>query len=324
MKDSQVLQPNKNHRNNIIMHMNIGLFIFFFLLGLFGGLLVWNAFVRVQLDALKIVANPYPSFSPAAYPEMNLKNFPDVSAQGIIVMDSDSHTVMYMKNPDVRFSPASTTKIMTAYVGLQYYDLENILTSWDAIDTEGDGLGLISGQRMRFGDLLYASLIASANDAAHTIATNYPGGVPAFLKRMNETAWSLHMYNTHYTDANGLDDDGDFTTPRDLLTIASVAMKDPIFRRIVATASTTISDFDKTRIYQLKSTNKLLGIDGVNGIKTGTTQEAGQVLVTSSTKQNHTVYLVLMRSGDRFADTKALLEFIWGNLHYRYMYPVLH
>lgn len=288
-----------------------------------GGIVAWDIFLHIQVDSEKVATNPYKNFIPADYPILASVLFPAISAQGAMIMDASSHVVLFMKNPDVRFSPASTTKIMTAYIGLEYYDLENVLTAWNAIDTEGDGLGLVSGERLTFGDLLYASLVPSANDAAYTIATNYPGGVAAFIKRMNEISWDLHMYNTSYVDPHGLDDDGDFTTPRDLLTITSIAMKDPIFRRIVSTKQVTITDLSKTHLYQLKSTNKLLGMYGINGVKTGTTQEAGQVLVTSFLDKGHTLYLVVMHSDDRFSDTLSLVRFIRENLSYQDMRPAL-
>jgi D-alanyl-D-alanine carboxypeptidase (penicillin-binding protein 5/6) len=223
---------------------------------------------------------------------------------------------LFAKNPELRFSPASTTKIMTALTALAYFKPSDILTVKTAT-SDGAVLGLQQGEKMTFENLLYALLLPSANDAALAISENYPGGESAFVNAMNENARKFNLFNTHYQDPAGLLDDGDYTTPVDLARLASVAIKNPEFVKIVSTKSRTIRDASGGgNVYALDNLNKLLGIDGVYGVKTGYTEEAGQVLVTSKLENGHTIILIVMSSDDRFLDTQRLLDLVSGNISY--------
>ncbi len=133
---------------------------------------------------------------------------------------------------------------------------------------------------------------------------------------MNEKAKILHLYNTHYADPIGLDDDGDYSTVIDMARLASYAITNPIFAQITSTKYKTISDLNFTRQYPLTNTNELLGIDGVIGIKTGTTEGAKEVLVTSAVENGHAYIIVVMDSNDRFGDTSKLINFIDNNVKY--------
>ncbi len=253
------------------------------------------------------------SISTTEYPILRTKILPEISAKGAVVMDSDSKVVLYSKNPDLRFSTASTAKIMTALTALSYFKPNDILTVGEATD-EGTLLGLKTGQQMTFRDILYGLLLPSANDVAFTIAQNY-SSTTDFVRQMNLNAVKLNLYNTHYQDPAGLEDDGDYTTPLDLARLASVAIKNPTFAKVVGTKQKTIADLSGTS-YQLNNLNKLLGFDGVDGVKTGTTEGAGQVLVTSKLEGNHTIIIVVMGSQDRFTDTEKLLSLVSDNITY--------
>ncbi len=249
------------------------------------------------------------------YPFVQKVEQPVISANAAIIVDADSQVILYSKNPQLRFSMASTTKIMTALTGLDYYALDAILTIKSS-GVEGSGLGLVPGDKFRFKDLLYAMMLPSANDAAQAIADNYPGGSDAFIKKMNDKAASLHLTKTHYADPSGLDDDGDYTTVVDLSRLASHAITHPVFTEITSTRYKTISDLSYMRTYPLANLNRLLGSEGVTGIKTGTTEGAGEVLVTSTVKNGHTYIIVVMQSQDRFTDTGILMDFIEENVQY--------
>ena len=249
------------------------------------------------------------------YPFVQAAQTPDISAKAAIIVDRDSQVTLYSKNPQLRFSMASTTKIMTALTALDYYKADDILTVQRS-NVPGSGLNLYAGEQFHFMDLMYAMLLPSANDAAQAIADNYPGGSAAFVKRMNEKAKSLHLANTHYADPTGLEDDGDYTTVVDLARLASYAISNPTFVQVTSSKYRTITTSNFARQYELTNLNKLLGIDGVTGIKTGTTEGAGEVLVTSTTKNGHTYIIIVMNSEDRFADTTSLLHFIDTNVRY--------
>jgi D-alanyl-D-alanine carboxypeptidase len=249
------------------------------------------------------------------YPFVQQVVLPQVSANAAIIVDADSQVILFSKNPELRFSMASTTKIMTALTGLDYYKLDDVLTV-QASGVEGSGLGLVPGDQFTFKDLLYAMMLPSANDAAQVIADNYPGGSEAFVKKMNEKATALSLSKTHFSDPSGLDDDGDYTTVVDLARLASHAISNATFVDITSTRYTTISNRSFTRQYPLTNLNRLLGTDGVTGIKTGTTEGAGEVLVTSTVKNGHTYIIVVMQSQNRFADTGVLMNFIEQNVQY--------
>lgn len=272
-------------------------------------------FLNSQTQNLQIAQNPFPKFSSAAYPIIDRSYIPQISAESAYVMETISRVPVFAKNPTIRLSPASTTKIMTALVALDYYKLSDVLTIQRSY-VEGSGLNLVKGEQFTFQSLLYAMMLPSANDAAYAIADNYPGGMNGFVAKMNQKAKELHLVDTHYQDSAGLLDDGDFTTAHDLAILASVAMSDPTFAKVVDTKNTVISSLDGKYVYPLANLNELLGLYGVIGVKTGYTDEAGQVLVTASRQNNHTFILVVMESVDRFADTEKLLQLIQNNVTY--------
>lgn len=260
------------------------------------------------------------TISIAQYPVFKSSITPDISAKAIVVMDNDSKVLLFSKNPNLLFSMASTTKIMTALVALDYYKMNDILTI-KTENLEGVNVGFKTGEKLFFEDILYAMLLPSGNDAALSLAQNYPGGEDAFVKKMNEKSKLLHLDNTNFADAIGLEDSRDYTTPFDLARLASLALENETFTKIVATKAMEISDVTGKNKYLLKNLNKLLGISGVNGIKTGYTDEAGQVLVTSKKEQNHTIIIVVMDSQDRFSDTVKLLNLVSENVNYLSIRP---
>jgi D-alanyl-D-alanine carboxypeptidase (penicillin-binding protein 5/6) len=239
---------------------------------------------------------------------------PNMSAQSAIVMDKDSQVILYAKNPTVKFSMASTTKLMTALVGLDYYHPDSILTI-KTPHVEGSNLGFYAGEQFTFQDLLYAMMLPSSNEAAYAVAENYPVGKAAFIEKMNDKAKQLHLQNTNYGDPAGLDDDQNFSTVVDLARLASIDLENPLLAHIVATKEHILIDRSGRQL-PIHSLNQLLGIDGINGVKTGTTEAAGEVLITSTVQNNHTYIIVVMRSDQRFVDTINLVHSLTNNVNY--------
>jgi serine-type D-Ala-D-Ala carboxypeptidase (penicillin-binding protein 5/6) len=268
--------------------------------------------MKVQEFPVKITNDQYPIFrSPINS---------NISAKAIVVMDKDSKVVLFSKNPKLLFSMASTTKIMTAITALDYFKMNDILTVKKE-KVEGVNVGFAVGEKLFFKDILYAMLLPSGNDAALAIAQNYPGGERAFVEKMNEKAKALHLVNTNFADSIGLEDSRDYATPLDLAQLTSVALENKTFAKIVATKNWEIADVAGVNKYSLTNLNQLLGIHGVNGVKTGYTTEAGQVLITSKKEGEHTLVIVVMDSQDRFSDTKELLNQISGNINYLSIHP---
>ncbi len=238
-----------------------------------------------------------------------------LSAQAIYVVDVPSAAVLLTKLPEEPRYPASTTKLMTALVARDSYPLDTFLTVTSEASTAGSVIGLEPGERLPLRDLLSAMLIQSGNDAAQVIADNYPGGETAFMQAMNQKATALHLNNSWFSNATGIDTGGHRSTARDLALLAREVMKDPLLSEIVGTRSETISDELQLRFHQLRNTNALLGSElGVIGIKTGTTEEAGEVLIAQFRDQGREVMIVVMGSQDRYADTRRIWQ--WIQDHY--------
>jgi len=260
--------------------------------------------------------NKTANFSLSSYPfKLNKENLREITAQAAIVMDDDSKVILFAKNENLRFSMASTTKIMTALTALDYYKLNDILTIKTS-NVEGSLVGFKTGENFFFQDLLYAMLLPSANDAAVAISQNYNGGELEFMKKMNEKAYAFNLFNTHFSDPTGLVNDGDYTTVIDLARLSSIAMKNNVLQKIVSTKYKTIANLEGTKTYSFENLNKLLGEYGVNGIKTGFTEEAGGILATSKIEKGHRLIIVVMKSEDRFSDTKKILDLVSGNITY--------
>lgn len=248
--------------------------------------------------------------------------FPILSAQAVLAVDEKSGVPLYEKNPDAPLLPASTTKIVTALVSLDFYNLDDVLIIGPGVKVEGQKMGLVVGEQIRAEDLLYGLLVYSANDAAVALAENYPGGYPAFIEAMNKKAKDLHMANSRFENPVGLDGNAQRSTARDLVRVTEVAMKDPVFAKIVGTKRIIVTDVTGSFKYDLKNLNILLGsVEGVNGVKTGWTESARENLVTSIERNGHTITIALLGSQDRFGETKELIDWIfasynWEEVHF--------
>lgn len=257
-------------------------------------------------------------------------SFPVISAQGAIAVDLGSGVPLYEKNPDLELLPASTTKIVTALVALDTYPLDQVLTVPKGANVDGQKMGLFVGEQMKVEDLLYGLLVYSANDAAMTLALNYPvssesgiSSYDAFIYSMNNKAQELSMNNSKFENPVGLDGLNQMTTARDLVRVSEVAMRNPIFSEIVGTKVTTVSDVSGKTVYHLENVNELLGVvPGVLGIKTGWTENARENLVTyvehdGQDGASHKVIIAILGSQDRFGETKELIDWIFSNYEWQ-------
>lgn len=256
-----------------------------------------------QLKPIPYLINPY------------LK--PDVSAEGIYILDIVSFTPILEKNAFAKFLPASTIKIITALTAYDIYSLDQILTVRRVI-AEGQKMDLAINEKMTFENLLYGILVHSANDAAYVLADNYQEGFDKFITAMNVKAEEIGMKNSSFKNPAGLDEISQYTTPYDLALASRQLLANKELAKIVSTKNITISDSDFTRFHTLKNVNKLLGeIPGIGGLKTGFTAEAGEHLISLYKKNGHEFLLVILKSQDRFEDTKAIVEWIDSNTAYQ-------
>jgi D-alanyl-D-alanine carboxypeptidase (penicillin-binding protein 5/6) len=238
---------------------------------------------------------------------------PDLTAQSALVIDYDSGSVLYQKNAQATHLPASTTKIMTALVTLDSYDLNQVLTVPE-LDYEGQDIKLQLGEQLTVENLLYALLVASANDAAETLAANYPGGRAAFIAAMNQKAQDLSLSNTHFVNPTGFDESGQYTTPFELIKLAKELLSQPLLAQIVATQKTEVYNLDRTIVHPVSNVNQLLGrVAGLKGVKTGWTTNAGECLTTYVERDGERIMTAVLGSGDRFGETKALIDWVYNN-----------
>ncbi len=237
---------------------------------------------------------------------------PELTAHGVFVMDLDSGLILYDKNPHLRLKPASLTKIMTSMVALDYFQEDDILKVKNGQNSIGNTAKLLKGDQLNASDMLYALLVPSGNDAAVTLAENYPGGYIAFLKRMNEKVTELGLKDTHFVNVSGIESPNHYTSAYDIAMISRSALTRLSFSNIVSTKSITLNSL-KGHKYPLASTNILLGRPDVLGVKTGWTPEAGECLVILVERDNHKVLISLLNSTDRFGEGKRLIDWTYKN-----------
>ena len=241
---------------------------------------------------------------------------PSLNSRIAVAYDRKSGNVIWGKQENKRTAMASTTKIMTAIVLLENSDLNQTITvSAKAAGTGGSRLGLKKNDKITIRDLLYGLMLKSGNDSAVAIAETVGGSVEGFAEMMNAKAKELGLENTHYVTPHGLDNPEHYTTAYELAKLADYALKNDTFAKVVNTKNytVTINGYPKN----ISNTNELLGyLDGVNGVKTGFTNNAGRCLVTSVNRNNFEIITVVLQADTkkfRTADSIKLIEYVYKN-----------
>jgi len=236
----------------------------------------------------------------------------EITAGGIFITDLNTGIVLYEKNANTRFKPASLTKITTALVAMDYFDEDSVLSVINGQNANGNTVKLKKGDQLIATDLLYALLVPSGNDAAVTLAENYPGGYQAFIARMNSKVAEMGLLNTHFSNVSGVESQNHYTSAYDIAMLAKAALARPQFSSMVSTQKITVKSL-KGNIYPLETTNLLLGKPGIFGVKTGWTPEAGECLVVLAEKDNHSVIISLLNSKDRFGEAETMFSWVFTN-----------
>ena len=246
---------------------------------------------------------------------------PDVKAEAYCVINRKDGSIVYSKNMDDRYYPASITKIMTALVTLEHCtDLDDTVVFnsevMDSISSNSSTLNPVAilDEEMTVRDALFGLMLNSANECASALAVYTAGSIDAFVEMMNEKAQELGAVNTHYMNAHGLDDDDHYTTAHDMAIIFDAALKNDVFRYVDSTAAYTIPATNKYGERNCTSTNQLINgerpYEGVYAGKTGHTANAGRTLVTAAYRDGMDLICVIMKSdNDNFySDTETLLD----------------
>lgn len=262
---------------------------------------------------------PFPYPTPAPYPLLINQKPKELTAQGVIVFDLPSGSILYEKNPNLPLMPASTTKIMTAVIALENYPLDQVLTVKNLVNLDnGSSMNLVLNDRLPVKSLLYGLLINSGNDAAFVLADNFNGNSKKFIELMNSKARSLKMTHTHFNNVSGLEETNHYTTVLDLGRLTIYALKNPTFAKIVSISTISVPNYNSSLWYPLKNVNRLLDeIPDVNGVKTGYTEEAGECLVASAKRGNRQILTVVLKSQDRFGETAYLIDWIFNHVFWQ-------
>jgi D-alanyl-D-alanine carboxypeptidase (penicillin-binding protein 5/6) len=215
---------------------------------------------------------------------------PPIAAAAYVVLDADSGEALASFNADQPRPVASLVKLMTARLVLDEGGLDDTaVVPVLRIAADESQAGLAAGDRLSRGALLQSMLIASANDAARTLAVDVAGDEHRFVQRMNAEARNRGLDATHFANPDGLDDAAQHSSAHDVAELASDLMREPAFRRIVAAENTRV---DGTG---LPATNDLLSAyRGADGIKTGHTDEAGWCIAGSATRGDHRIVVVVL------------------------------
>lgn len=224
----------------------------------------------------------------------------DVDAKSALLIEPISGTILYEKNADEKFAPASVTKIMTMLLTMEAIDSnkislnDKVTCSENAKKMGGSTMLLDTGEVRTVEDLLKGVAIASGNDAAVALAEYLGGTEEAFVDMMNKRAKELGMNNTTFKNCNGLPSDGHVSTARDIAIMSLELLKHPTILKYSGTYMETISDNRKTPI-ELVNHNKLVRFfDGCDGLKTGYTQEAKYCISATATRSGVRMLSVIM------------------------------
>lgn len=262
-----------------------------------------------------------------------LSGAPSVSAQSAVVMDLTSGRILYEKNKDLRVYPASTTKIMTALLGIEYGDLDRRITvGGEAIGVEGSSIYLKDGETMSLRDLLYGAMLRSGNDAATAIAMAIGGeltetgaeatadgsaapealsAVERFVALMNRRAREIGADHTHFVNPTGLHDENHYTTAYDMALMGRAAMLNPAFAAIAGADHWTAQRQEDRDPYFYNKNKVVHQYQGGNGVKIGYTKATGRTLVASSERDGRKLICVVMNAPDWFNDAYRLMDYAY-------------
>ncbi len=233
-----------------------------------------------------------------------------VKATSVYILAQENGEVLFEHNSNTDYAPASTTKLMTALVVRQQYQLDTVIAipSVSFVDARQP---LVAGQKYTVRELLATLLISSNNTAAYALAQAHPEGYEGFMRDMNRTARVVGLTNSYFTNPAGFDAPDHRSTARDLGLLFRAALQDPVLREDLATVSHVLRNSDGNAVATFSNTHQLLKLDSrAKAGKTGTTDEARQVLITLLETKGHPYILVLLGSTDRYNETRRLADWV--------------
>ena len=249
-----------------------------------------------------------------------------VQAEGAILMDADTGTVLWGQNIHNEYFPASITKVMTALLVIENCNLDETVTfSHNAVfnvESGSSNAGINEGDTMPVRDCLYALLLKSANESANALAEHVAGTTEAFADMMNARARELGCTNTHFANPSGLNNPEHYTSPYDMALIAKAAFSNPTFQEIDSTTYYKLpansTNQDGLTIYpghKMMRKSSPYYYPGIVGGKTGYTTLAGNTLITCAEKNGLKLITIILKGStpQYWSDTKNLLNFGFEN-----------
>ena len=235
----------------------------------------------------------------------------NISAEGAALLCVESGELLYAENADKKLSMASTTKIMTSLLALEYAQPEKEITvTEEMVSVEGTSMGLKAGDSISLRELVYGMLLQSGNDAANTVATVIGGNAQGFAKLMNERAAEIGMTNTHFVTASGLDDAEHYSTAYDMALLAAECLRNPEFAAICSQKTARLTYGNPPYARTLTNHNRLLrSYPDAIGVKTGFTKKSGRCLVSAAKRGGVTLVAVTLNAPDDWADHKEMLDY---------------
>lgn len=250
-------------------------------------------------------------------PEPVQKNSPELNlqAKAAAAIDLKTNKILYQKNIHQQFPIASITKMMTAVVMVEDFDLNNTVTVSSAAAFEiGSKMRLLNGEQISARELVKGMLIRSANDAARALEEHF--GKDKVVVKMNETAEFLKMKDSKFTDATGLDS-GNISSSADLMILSRYSLKYDLIREAIKTPEYTVPSADGSLQHLIRTTNRLLkNYPDIFGVKTGYTEEAGNCLIAGAENNDRQILTVVLgeENGDvRFTESRTLLDWSFQN-----------
>lgn len=246
---------------------------------------------------------------------------PAVSSEGAVLMDGNTGKVLFSKNGDTPYYPASITKLMTALLVAESCSLDDTVkfsaSATTNLESGAVSIGMVEGDTLTVRQCLYALLLKSANEVGNALAEHTAGSVQAFADRMNAKAVQLGCTNTHFTNPHGLNDPEHYTTPKDMALIARAAFQNEVVKTVASTRTYSLpatkknpSGLTVTMGHKMLNPGDSRYYEGIIGGKTGYTSKAGNTLVTAAEKNGARMIAVVMKSrSTHYVDTKAMLDY---------------
>lgn len=254
-------------------------------------------------------------FPPPYNFQLNIES--ELTAQSIVIMDLESESIIYAKNADEKKSVASLAKLMTALIIFENHEpSETVKITSEMRNIEPVKMWLLENEEITVLNLARGLLIPSANDAALALAIYNAGTIELFANKMNTRAYQLGFENTQFKNPHGLDEDEHFSSAKDIALLCVYLLKNlntnwqKIFLETISTKQIIVKSKDGKIEHELKNSNSLLGTElPIFGLKTGTTDNAGQCLATLFRK-NKNYLIIVLGSSDRYGDTEKIIDAI--------------